>query len=97
MDERLELTSEQRELVKKFNDLCEEMKRAGIGAISDVYNGDVVLLNITHVEDIVDVGKISPEDDKDEVLADIKEMFLANINIDFATGDPDSFVGVRFK
>ena len=97
MDKRLELTSKQRELVKKFNNLCERMKRAGIGFLNYAYNGDVVLLNISNVEDIVDVGEISPEGDKDEVLADMEEMFLANINFEFATGVPDSFVGVRFK
>jgi hypothetical protein len=97
MDKRLELTKEQRELAEKFNELCGEMKSAGIGFINDAFNGDVLLLNINNVEDIVDVGEIDPENDKDEILADMEEMFLANINFEFATGVPDSFVGVRFK
>lgn len=97
MDKRLELTEEQRELAKKFNELCEEMKRAGIGFLDYAYNGDVLLLNITNVEEVVDVGEISPEDDKDEVLADMEEMFLTAINFSYLTGVPDSFVGVRFK
>jgi hypothetical protein len=99
MDKRLELTSEQKELAKKFNELCAEMKRAGIGFINDAFNGDVLLLNINNVEDIVDVGEIDPKDegDKDEVLADMEEMFLTAINFSYSTGVPDSFVGVRFK
>ena len=100
MDKRLKLTEEQKKLALKFNELCEEMKREGIGFINDAFNGDVLLLNTANVEECVDVDEINLEDDEnyqDEQLADMEEMFLTHINFCFSTGAPDSFIGIRFK
>lgn len=100
MDKRLELTERQSELAKKFNELCEEMKREGIGFINDAYNGDILLLNLNHVDDWIDVDEMNLEDDEnweDEQLADMEEMFLTHINFFHSTGTPDGFIGIRFK
>ena len=98
MDERLKLTERQSELAKKFNELCEEMKREKIGFINDGFNGNVILLNLEKIEDWVDVDDMNLEDEvDDEQLADMEEMFLTHINFFFSTGVPDSFIGIRFK
>lgn len=98
MDERLKLTERQSELAKKFNELCEEMKREKIGFINDGFNGNVILLNLEKIEDWVDVDDMNLEDEVvDEQLADMEEMFLTHINFFFSTGVPDSFIGIRFK
>ena len=100
MDQRLKLTERQSELAKKFNELCEEMRREKIGFINDGYNGNVILLNLEKVEDWVDVDDMNLEDEDevvDEQLANMEEMFLTNINFFFSTGVPDSFIGIRFK
>lgn len=98
MDKRLKLTERQSELAKKFNELCEEMKREKIGFINDAYNGDILLLNRNHVDDWIDVDEINLEDeDEDEQLVDMEEMFLTHITFFYSTGAPDGFIGIRFK
>ena len=99
MDKRLKLTERQSELAKKFNELCEEMKREKIGFINDAYNGDILLLNRNHVDDWIDIDEINLEDDEneDEQLVDMEEMFLTRITFFCSTGAPDGFIGIRFK
>lgn len=100
MDERLKLTRTQKELAQKFNELCEEMSRAGIGFISQ--GEDVLLINLQYVDDWVDVDEMiynmeKGDDVYDEQLADFEEMTLCNINYFYTAGILDDNMGLRFK
>ena len=98
MDKRLELTKEQKELTKKFNELCEEMSRSGIGLV--LHGDDVSFINLEKVDDWVAVEDMATDDYDEEVeeeLVDIEEMPLSGIKFFYETGCPDDFVGIRFK
>lgn len=100
MDERLELTAQQMELAKKFNELCEEMSNVGIGFINRP--GNIYLINLNHVDRLVcfeemvlnledEVGKY------DEQLVDYDDMVASNIKPLYTADVCDDNLGIRFK
>ena len=97
MDKRLQLTEKQKELATKFDLLCEEMKREGIGFIGNV--DDVLLINLNHVEDWVDPDEMLWKDDEgyEEELVDFEEMYLSHINFFYTSGCLDDNMGIRYK
>ena len=98
MDERLELTKEQNALADKFNELCEQMNRAGIGFI--VNGEDLYLINTQKVEKWVPteemVSNVENNTDLDEELIDFNDMFWCDIEFFYYSYWEDN-VGIRFK
>lgn len=95
MDKRLELTEAQWRLVHRFNDLCREMKRNGIGFVNQP--GSIHLINLNHVDDYVFPEEMNPEDDIDEELVDFEDMTPCDMDIFYASADVDDNMGIRFK
>ena len=97
MDKRLELTEEQRKLAKKFDTLCSEMNRAGIGFINQTES--LYLVNLNNVEKWIDPLDANPEGDENELdkLVDITEMKECKIKFFYITEALDFYMGIRYK
>lgn len=97
--DRVCLTESQEKLANRFDELCEEMKRAGIGF---VYNyGYVLLMNMEHVKEFVSVHDMDPESEIyiDEELIEFDDM--RKTHVDFScigyVYEDEEVVGVRYK
>lgn len=95
MDKRLELTEAQWRLAHRFNELCREMKKNGIGFVNKP--GSIYFINLKNVEDYVFPEEIIPEDDIDEELVDLEHMTPCDMDIFYASADCDDVMGIRFK
>lgn len=97
MDERLELTAAQKELAKKFNELCEEMRKNGIGFVNQ--SGEVYLINTEHVDKWIwpEEMELDTEEVQDEQLADFEEMAHSEMSFFYVAGCCDDNMGIRFK
>lgn len=97
MDERLQLTSKQLELVQKFNELCREMTESGIGFINQ--SGDVLVINKNHVEDWVWPEEMLEDTEckYDDELVDFDDMTLSQMQFFYIAGCLDDNMGIRFK
>ena len=95
MDKRLKLTVEQKELAEKFNDLCLEMNKKGIGFIASDYN--IFLLNTNDVEKTIEPDEmvLDDEDENDEELVDITELYCSKLKSFYSGMFFDDYFGIR--
>lgn len=100
MDKRLELTKEQKELAKKFNELCEEMNRADIGFI---HNGEgLLLINLNHVEKWVPTDEMIFDVENnilnyDEEFVDFDEFPWCDIELFYTATLCEDNIAIRYK
>ena len=91
LDKRLELNEKQKELVKRYSELCSEMMDANIKAVYRV--DDLYFINGEKVSEINFVDYIDDDDSGDVVEVAFDELDCNSYPYDFAVGlkDEESF------
>ena len=92
LDKRLELTEEQKDIVKRYSEICKEMRDANIKAIYRV--DELYLINGNNVKELNFIDYI---DDEGEVIeTDFDELECYDYPYDFAVAlrDEQSFAAL---